>query len=595
MTRRSTGLWTRASQALGNRSAASPFGARLRFSSAALLPLSLCLACTADLGMNPGDPNNPNNPNPGVGGGGTVIPGAGGGSSVDPGAGGTGGGTDAPLTCAPRFKQDLILLGELPFVNSLRDLFGANAIEGRLAPDVTTKPFSQKGLVANTSLVGGRLDWASHVAESIADRVQEFTGCAGGDNACARQFVERFAHRAYRRPVDPAEINDLMTVFDGGAVTSFQFGIQLVVQAILVSPSFNHRTEYGERAADGSYPLTPHEFASTLSFLLTDSLPDDELLNAADSGALDTLEERETQALRMLSVESTKESVESTLLAAWTLGNIFGKVKDPTLYPEYSGALASQMYEETRLYLRKHLWSGGLTNVLSSQTTFVNQALADLYGIPFPGDNPNAFVEVQLPGNTRAGLLTQASVLTALSRTDETSVVARGLFVNGPLLCMPKIPSPPQSAIAIIEEQLHSDTTERERADFRAITSPCNNCHDQFDAYGLLFETYDAIGQHRTVDERGDTIDPSVDLSKMLAFDETFGNAVEFANALAARPEFVECVTRHMIAYGTGEDGLQRSDCEVKQLTAKLSSTSTLADVVKAVVGSTALSTRISE
>lgn len=495
--------------------------------------------------------------------------------------------------CKPRIPQDLLLLGELPFVNSLRSLFGAEAVEGRLAPDPATKPFSQKGVVANTSLVSARLDWATHVTSSLAGKAAEFTACDGTEPQCVRGFLERFAHRAFRRPVGSEEIDGLVAVYELGAETSFDDGIQLALQAVLVSPSFNHRTEYGAPAADGSYTLTSHEFASTLSFLLTDGPPDEDLLSSADSGALDSPEERKEQALRLLALDSTKDSVESTLLAAWTLGNIFGKVKDENAYPNFTASLPSQMYEETRLFLREHLWQGGLSSVLTSRKTFVNAALADIYGIPFPGTDPNDFVPVELPPERR-GLLTQASVLTSLSRTDETSVVARGLFVNGPLLCLPKILSPPEAVIAEVEAQLTTDSTERERAEFRATTSPCKNCHDHFDAYGLLFETYDAIGQHRTT-EGGQPIDPSVDLSKMRNFDGTFENAVAFAEELAKRPDFVECVTRHLVAYGTGEDGIKRTDCELTSVTSQLTNESTLGDVVAAVVASPALFTRISE
>src|SRR5690606_34833182 len=149
------------------------------------------------------------------------------------------------------------------------------------------------------------------------------------------------------------------------------------------------------------------------------------------------------------------------------LGNLFGKVKDPGLYPEFSAALASQMYRETELFLETHLWGDeGLSSLLTARTSPMNAALADLVGVPFPGSDPTEFVEVPLPPE-RIGLLTQPSVLATLSRTDSTSVVARGLFVNGPLLCLPKIPSPPEDAIAEIEAQLEHDMTERERAEAR--------------------------------------------------------------------------------------------------------------------------------
>lgn len=514
-----------------------------------------------------------------------------------PGIGGPGG-SDAPGggECAPRIERALLLLGELAFVNSLRDLFGADALEGRLAPEAYAKPFTQKGFVANTSLVNSRLDWAIHVTRSLEGRSQEVTGCPDEDDACARTYLESFARRAFRRPVGGEEIDDLMVVFAQGKETSFDLGIQLALQAILVSPSFNHRTEYGTVTESGHYELTPHELASVLSYLLTDSLPDEELLAAADSGTLADPAEREEHVLRLLEQPEVRDSVEKTLLAAWTLGNLFGKVKDPGMFPEYSSALASQMYRETELFLKDNLWDAerGLAALLTSRTSYVNGALAELYGVPFPGDDPAEFVAVELPETERAGLLTQASVLTTLARTDNTSVVARGLFVNGPLLCLPKIPSPPEDALAEVEAQLEHDLTERERAQVRAETSPCNNCHDQFDAFGLLFEQYDAIGKYRSTLD-GEPIDASVDFSRNARFDGVYDNAVDFAVSLAERPELTQCVTRHLLVYGTGEDGLTSSDCEVQQALEGLPERSTLTDILRALASSPALSIRKAE
>src|SRR5690606_25644353 len=294
-------------------------------------------------------------------------------------------------------------------------------------------------------------------------------------------------------------------------------------------------------------------------------------------------DELTSQVQRMLDDPAVQDSVEKTLLSAWTLGNLFGKVKEPSIYPEFSALLASQMYRETELFLKHHLWDPnlGIGSVLSSRTTFVNSPLAQLYGVPFPGTDPNEFVQVELPAHQRAGLLTQASFMTSLSRTDSTSVVARGLFINGPLLCFPRIPSPPESAIAEIEAQLEHDMTEKERAQHRADTVPCSNCHDQFDAFGLLFEHYDAVGKYRT-DDGGSPIDSSVEFENKPGFEGAYQNAIEFAEAVAQRGEFAQCVTRHLLTYATGEDQLKRDDCEIQNAASHLTSSSTLRDIVLA-------------
>ncbi|MCR6650292.1 MAG: DUF1592 domain-containing protein [Cellvibrionaceae bacterium] len=363
-------------------------------------------------------------------------------------------------SCAPSFPQDLILLSDLPYTKSVTTLLGDGVFEQKDTPDPATKLFTQKSTVANTSLINTRLDWAAYAADNFQRRSAQLSGCLTAERNCARAYIEKTARRAFKRPLVNGEVDDLMQVFDTGSSVSFTYGLRLAAQAILMSPSFNHRTEYGRLNGDGVYELTPHEFASTLSYMLTDSLPDEELSAAADAGRLNDPDERERQAARMLAQDATRASMEFTLLSAWNFGNLFGKAKDPAMFPQYSANLAAQMYEETRLFLRKYLWSGGVSQVLTGRTTFVNGALADLYGIPFSGTDRNQFVETQLTDDYRAGLLTQASFLTAYSRTDETSVVARGLFVNGPLLCLPKVPPPPLDVISEVEEQLSSGASE---------------------------------------------------------------------------------------------------------------------------------------
>lgn len=503
---------------------------------------------------------------------------------------------DEPRECPPSIGQDLVLLGELAFVNSIKALVGDEVVVGRLTPEAETKTFSQKGLVANTSLVSTRLDWAEHAAAQLEGRSVEVTGCTPDDTACAREYIARFARQAFRRPVDEIEIDDLMAVFSDGAETSFENGIQLALQAILISPSFNHRTEYGTLQEDGSYRLTPHEIASALSYMLSDSLPDSELAGAADLGSLADPEEIIRQTERLLQDEEVQDSVEKTLMSAWNLGNIFGTTKDPGIYPQFSGTLAAQMYHETELFLKDHLWdpSRGISSVLTSRSTYVNADLAALYGVPFAGSSPTEFTRVDLPLDQRAGLFTQASFLTMLSRTDTTSVVARGLFINGPLLCFPKIDSPPEDAIADLEEQLAADLTERERAAHRAETSPCKNCHAHFDAFGLLLETYDAIGQFDPMPD-GVAADTGVEVTNKGPLDGYYSDAVSFMEEAAQGPEFAQCVTRHLLAYATGEDGIARNDCEVTNATLDYTPQTTLKDVILAVVQADEFSRRTGE
>jgi hypothetical protein len=247
-------------------------------------------------------------------------------------------------------------------------------------------------------------------------------------------------------PVESDEITDVMAVYKVARPSASATASSAPWRPCSARPSFMYRRELGKPNADGSLTLTPHELASELSFLLTDQPPDAELTKVADSGALADSAEVEKQVTRMLAKTEVKESLRSTLISAWGLSNLFGTVKDPKLFPEYNGQLQASMFHETELFVQDVLWDRmqPVRALLNARTSFVNKPVAALYGVPYSGSG-DAFVPVTLPAE-RAGLLTQPSVLATLARTDTTSVVARGLFVRG-LLCLPKLPGPPESTL----------------------------------------------------------------------------------------------------------------------------------------------------
>jgi hypothetical protein len=559
-----------------------------------VLAAAACLAllgCSGNIG--PGKDYNVPRGNGGAGGAAGMTPGAGaGGGGATSGNGGAGGSVTPhePGACEPRLAQRLVLLSDLQHANAVTGALGEEARDPGLGLSADTKPFSQKGLVVSTSLVHGRLDQAQFAAATLDDRFTEVTGCAeDGDEACARSYLEDFTERAFRRPVASEEINDLMAVYELGAQTDFKTGVKLAVQAAMSAPSFTYRSEVGVADANGVALLSAFEVASELSFMLTDAPPDDMLFEAAKSGALLNPGELERQVERMLMLPEVQESLSKTLMAAWQIGNVFGTVKDPSMFPEYSPALQSSMYRETDAFVQAVLWTrdAPVSELLTSRESFVDAALAALYDVPFEGSEPTELEPVTLP-EERAGLLTQASLMTLLSRTDNTSVVARGLFVRGALLCLPKISSPPEDLAGEIMALLQADMTERERADVRATTQPCGGCHANFDRFGLLLESYDPLGRFRT-DIEGEPIDSATDLEGLGNFSGVTEDAVSFAQLAAQSPDFTKCLTRNLIAYGTGDDALLTSDCQVNDAVEKLPAAPTMRDLVKVATSSPSL------
>ena len=500
------------------------------------------------------------------------------------------------LECTPgRLPRRAVWLSELQFARAITQLLGPAALDAEQVPDAALKPLSQNGVGVNLSLLRKRLEQAGRASASLEGRVAEVTGCAANDDTCARAFIAALAAKAFRRPVLEAELADLNAVYDAGRETDLEMGVRLVVEAVIASSSFNYRTELGTGAGAGApVELTPHELASMLSFWLTDSPPDSSLAGAADSGALSDAAELARQVDRLLAAPEARDSLTHTLMSAWKLGNLFAASKDPALFPEYGPLLQSDMFEETRLFLDRTLWgTGNLGEVLTSRTSFVNGALAGLYGVPFSGGDPSELVEVELPATERAGLLTQASLLSALARADDTSVVARGLFVRASLLCLPGPPPKPEALLAQPQLFVMADLDERESAEFRAATSPCSGCHESMDPFGLLFESYDAIGRYRRELE-GAPIDPNVSLDGA-GFPGTFQGVVDFVDTAAESPDFSACVARQLAVYATGDEGLRATDCEFGALRELPPSETSLQQIIAGLASSALLRTRAGE
>jgi hypothetical protein len=216
---------------------------------------------------------------------------------------------------------------------------------------------------------------------------------------------------------------------------------------------------------------------------------------------------------------------------------------DSGKFPLFTNALIDEMTTEARLFLDEALWNGNLTDLLLSRTTFLNTNLAtNIYTVPVPpGASATTFVRTTLPTDRRAGLLTNAAVLTSRGRSDGLGlVVPRGKLVQAMLLCLPSTQPPPDSITAQIPPQ-PVDVSAREQAAYRAGIPFCNECHKDIDPYGVALENYDVLGRYRTVDEQGRPIDAHVTLPDSIG-GSAVANGVELAEALATKPEFMNCM-----------------------------------------------------
>jgi hypothetical protein len=330
---------------------------------------------------------------------------------------------------------------------------------------------------------------------------------------CARTILTRLARRAYRRPVSDSDMRVLLGFYtDARAKGTFDTGIELALQRILVSPSFLFRTEFtpDNLKAGESYRISDLELASRLSFFLWSSIPDDELLDLAIANKLHEPAVLERETRRMLA-DARSAAFTTNFAGQWlSLRRVPDIVPDPFLFPDYGDTLALAFQKESELFFDSIVREDRpAADLLNANYTFVNERLAEHYGIPnVKGVN---FRRVMLADDSpRRGLLGKGSILTVTALPNRTSPVVRGKWVLQNLLGAPP-PEPPPNVPALEENgnQISKTRTTRERLEAHRANGVCASCHKLMDPLGFALENFDAVGKYRIFDENFQPIDNS--------------------------------------------------------------------------------------
>jgi hypothetical protein len=380
-------------------------------------------------------------------------------------------------------------------------------------------------------------------------------------------ILERFARRAYRRPVTDAEVGRLVRLFQAAQSEGegFHAAIRVALQAVLVSPNFLFRGERSPVSRTGASSEWVDEFAlaSRLSYFLWSSMPDAELFRLAEHGQL--RRQLPAQVLRMIRDGKSRAFVENFSGQWLQLRNLRISAPDPQVFPAFNEALRSAMATEAELFVAAILEENrSLLEFLGADFTFLNEPLARFYGIQ--GVQGDAFRRVNLQGTGRGGLLTQAAILTLTSNPTRTSPVKRGKWVLDNLLGTPPPPPPPN--IPELKSAAELKGTLRQRMEQHRENPMCASCHDRMDPIGFAMEHFDGIGAWR--DKDGDA---AIDASGRFSSGECFDGAIGLKRHLltARRDEFIECVTRKLLTYALGR-GLEYYDqCAVDRITLAIS------------------------
>jgi hypothetical protein len=378
------------------------------------------------------------------------------------------------------------------------------------------------------------------------------------EQACAEKIVSNLAHRAYRRPIAADDLPPLLALFRQGAASDgFEAGVRLALLKILVSPEFIFRMELDppDATAGSVHRISDVELASRLSFFLWSSIPDDELLAVAERGELGDASVLERQVRRMLA-DPRSHALVKNFAGQWLfLRNIARIQPDPAAFPNFDENLRQALEQETELLVDSTLREDrSVVDLLTADYTFVNQRLAEHYGIK--GVYGSEFRRVAVNDPNRQGLLGQASILTVTSYPNRTAPTIRGKWVLEQLLGTPP-PPPPPNVPSLKEDASAKTVTMRQRMEQHRANPACAVCHRIMDPLGFALENFDGLGRWR--DSAGPGAGP-IDSSGVLPDGIKFEGPVGLREVLLRRQElFVETFTDRLLTYALGR-GVEEYD-----------------------------------
>jgi len=376
-----------------------------------------------------------------------------------------------------------------------------------------------------------------------------------GEDACARQVLETFVPRAWRRPTTPAEIESLLALAAGvqADAGSWEDGIRVALKAALVSPHFIFRVEIDpEPDTLTPHPLGDYEVASRLSYLMWSSMPDADLFARAAAGELSDPAVLRSEVARMLADDRASALV-ANFFGQWLWVRALSDPlsKDYELFPLFNTDLQASMVTETNLFLQTFVREDrSMQDLLVAEETFIDAPLAELYGLPAPATSEvdeNGFARVAFDGAPRRGLLTQGGLMSVLSHPNVTSPVRRGKWVLEQLLCMPPPAPPPGVEVPPVEPS--EGGTMREQLEQHRADPACAACHNLMDPLGLALEHYSAIGAYRELDAG-----MAIDVAGVLPDGTAFDGALEMSTLIADHDDFARCTVRKAMTYALGRD-----------------------------------------
>ena len=381
-----------------------------------------------------------------------------------------------------------------------------------------------------------------------------------GDPTCERRVISNLSYRAFRGPVAPQRVDQLVAISQGARKRggSYAEGISLALATILASPSFLFRVE--------TEPGNQFALASRLSYFLWSSMRDDELLRSAERGNLKQPDVLRAQVRRMLT-DSKAQALAENFAGQWLeIRRLESAQPDRERFPDFDEYLRASMVKETEMFFRYVMRQDrSVLDFIDGPYSFLNERLARHYGIA--GVTGTEFRKVDLIGTGRGGIITHASVLAVSSYGNRTSVVLRGKWILENILNAPP-PPPPANVPSLDEDAVGASASLRQQMEQHRKNPACATCHTRMDPLGFGLENYDAVGAWRRMDGKF-----PIDSSGVLPGGRTFQGADGLKSILAQdRDAFAECLAEKMLIYALGRGVSREDQPAVRQIISRMSS-----------------------
>ncbi len=373
------------------------------------------------------------------------------------------------------------------------------------------------------------------------------------ETACASRIMTNLARKAFRRPVTDKDLAPLMQFYTDGrkSTGTFEGGIENAMVAMLSSAKFLYRVEAppAEAKPGSIYRLSGTDLASRLSFFLWSSIPDEELLAAAEQGKLRDPKGLEQQVRRMLADPRSRTLTTNFAFEWLKVRDMDALEPDPFAYPSFDRPLRAAFRREMELFVDSIFREDrSVVDLLSADYTFVNERLAAHYDIEnVRGDQ---FRRVTLTDPNRFGLLGKGAVLMVTAYPNRTSPVLRGSYILENIMGTPPAPPPPNVEAFKENKEGEKPKTIREIMEAHRANPTCNACHGVMDPLGFSLENFDTIATYRTMDRYTRT---KIDTSGKLVDGTPVNGPTDLRKAILRHPEqFAQTFTEKMMTYALG-------------------------------------------